>query len=69
MRWSKHADILAYMVVIGLIITGVFAIIQPGSFPEGGMYYFICAFFVLMFIFSIKRSQRFFDRDDLDKNH
>lgn len=66
MLWSKIFDYFAYAGVVGLIAVGVADYFQPELFEDNPMFYFILALFLLMFIFTVKRSRRFYDRADED---
>ena len=61
MQWSKVFDYFAYMGVLGLVIAGVADYFKPELFEDNPMFFFILALFLLMFIFTVKRSRRFYD--------
>lgn len=66
MQWSKIFDYFAYAGVVLLIVLGVADYFQPELLEDNPAFFFILALFLLMFIFTVKRSRRLYDRADDD---
>lgn len=77
MKWNKTLDILGWILFFALIAMGIALVINPSitlfkqtvadpmvteTTHEGPTFYFISAFFVLMFIFMFRRKQKHIDR-------